>query len=95
MWNQLIMEAMGEFESKNPGVLELLQTVNADNAWDTEKYGEAAMVLVEPNAYLCRHDEDLELFYNKCESEGMGFIKGVVQNDLWNHVIDLVNETGY
>jgi len=98
MWNQLLMEAMGEFESKNPGVLELLQTINAETAWDTHGFSDAAAAIVEPDAYLCRQDvdhESLEIFHEKCEKEGMNFIKGIVQNDLWNHVIDIVEETGY
>jgi hypothetical protein len=96
MWNQIIMEAMSEFEYKNPGVLEDLQSVTPDNAWDHPKFGVAASVVVEPDNILQRNcDDDLELFHAKCENEGMGFIKGVVQNDLWNHIIETVDKTGY
>ena len=78
MWTQIIMEAMSEFEYKNPGVLEDLQSVTEDNAWDHPKFGEAASVIVEPDNILQRDcDDDLELFHEKQENEGMGFIKGV------------------
>jgi hypothetical protein len=93
-WTQIVMEAMSEFECKNPGALEELQSITEDNAWDHEKFRDAAAVIVEPDAYLCR-EEDMELFYEKSENEGSGFIKGVVQNQLWNHVIDTVDKTGY
>ena len=94
MWNQLVMEAMGNFESNNPGILEELQGITEETAWDHPKFSDASAVIVEPNAYLCR-DVEMEFFYNKCENEGMQFIKGVVQNPLWNHIIDTVELTGY
>jgi len=96
MWAQILMEAMSEFEYKNPGVLEDLQSVTPCIAWDHPKFAEAAMAVVEPDATLIRDcGDDLEFFHAKCENEGMGFIKGVVQNDLWNHIIETVNKTGY
>tara|TARA_R110001592_G_scaffold163916_1_gene397909 strand:- start:798 stop:1091 length:294 start_codon:yes stop_codon:yes gene_type:complete len=97
MWNQLVMEAMGNFEYKNPGALEELKLENEDNIENHPKWRDAAAVVVEPDAYLGRRDgiKDMDVFYDKCDTEGMAFIKGVVQNPLWNHIIDTVEITGY
>tara|TARA_B100000497_G_scaffold12771_1_gene14586 strand:+ start:1070 stop:1369 length:300 start_codon:yes stop_codon:yes gene_type:complete len=96
-WTDIILEAMGEFEYENPGVLGELKLKNEDNIEDHPKWRDASAVVVEPDAYLGRHNDikDMDLFYDKCDTEGMAFIKGVVQNPLWNHIIDTVEITGY
>ena len=96
-YTEIILEAMGDFEYKNPDALGELKLKNEDNIENHPKWRDAAAVIVEPDAYLGRRDgiKDMDLFYDKCDTEGMGFIKGVIQNSQWNHIIDIVEITGY
>jgi hypothetical protein len=101
MWNQILIEAISEFTYKNPGALDKLQSITPDEAWSgphADIYRDAAMVIVEPEAYLGRSDINLEDYHNMCDNS-MDFIKGAIgcvdDSDKWNKVIDLVSETGY
>jgi hypothetical protein len=46
-----------------------------------------------------QNKEELDFYYEKCESEGMGFIKGGIacmdNHEAWHHIIDLVDAYGY
>ena len=72
--------------------------------WSEEEwklYNEAACVLVEPNAYIGRYDadEEMEYYYNQCDQNGFGFVKGqidpVENSENWRKVCDLVETMGY
>lgn len=107
MWNQILIEAIGEFTYKFPGALEKLKTITPDEAWEgpnAELFRNAACVLVEPEAFLGSNRDneslarEMEAYHEKCEN-GMGFVKGAIDcvddSEIWNHLIDVVEETGY
>lgn len=107
-WINILSEAMSDFEYQNPGFEEKLKGLTEDNMWEEEHphsklFRDAACVVVEPNAYLGRQDEEtdnaMEIYYEKCEESNMQFAKGAIDNrdnsEIWKHVIDVVAETGY
>lgn len=104
MWNQILFEAIGDYNYKNPGALDKVVDLDPEKEWSKEEwelYNEAACVLVEPNAYIGRHDadEEMEYYYNQCDRNGFGFIKGqidpVENSERWKKVCDLVEQMGY
>ena len=104
MWNQILFEAIGDYNYKNPGQLEKVVNLDTEKEWSEEEwklYNEAACVLVEPNAYIGRYDadEEMEYYYNQCDQNGFGFVKGqidqVEDSERWRKVCDLVEQMGY
>ena len=104
MWNQILFEAIGEYNWKNPGKLDKVVNLNPTEEWSDEEwklYNEAACVIVEPNTYIGRYDadEEMEYYYNKCDRNGFGFVKGqidqVENSERWKKVCDLVEQMGY
>jgi hypothetical protein len=105
MWNQILFEAISEYNYKNPGTLNKVVNLNPTEEWSDEEwklYNEAAQVLVEPNAYIGRYDADdkeMEYYYNQCDRNGFGFVKGqidqVENSERWKKVCDLVERMGY
>jgi len=103
MWNQKLFEAISDYNYKNPGKLQQVASLNPEQEWSDEQwklYNDAACVIVEPNAFLGEYpDEDMELYYDKCDMEGFGFVKGqidsVENSETWKKVIDLVESMGY
>ena len=104
MWNQILFEAIGDYNYKNPGQLDKVVNLDPEKEWSEEEwklYNEAACVLVEPNAYIGRYDadEEMEYYYNQCDQNGFGFVKGqidqVENSERWKKVCDLVEEMGY
>ena len=104
MWNQILFEAIGDYNYKNPGKLNEVVKLNPEQDWSEEEwelYNEAAQVLVEPNAYIGRYnaDEEMEYYYNQCDQNGFGFVKGqidpVENSENWKKVCDLVEVMGY
>jgi hypothetical protein len=104
MWNQILFEAIGEYNYKNPGKLNQVANLNPNEEWSEAEWGlynEAACVIVEPNAYIARYheDEEMEYYYNESEKNGFGFVKGqldqVEDSENWRKVCDLVEEMGY
>ena len=104
MWNQILFEAIGDYNYKNPGQLNEVVKLNPEQDWseaEWELYNEAACVLVEPNAYIGRYDadEEMEYYYNQCDQNGFGFVKGqidpVENSENWRKVCDLVEAMGY
>ena len=104
MWNQILFEAISEYNYKNPGKLNQVANLNPNEEWSDAEWGlynEAACVIVEPNAYISRYheDEEMEYYYNESEKNGFGFVKGqldsVEDSENWRKVCDLVEEMGY
>jgi hypothetical protein len=104
MWNQILFEAISEYNWKNPGKLDKVVTLDREKEWSDEEwelYNEAACVIVEPNAYIGRYDadEEMEYYYNQCEENGFGFVKGQIDqvdnSENWRKVCDLVEWMGY
>jgi len=104
MWNQILFEAIGDYNWKNPGQLDKVVNLDPEKEWSEEEwklYNEAACVLVEPNAYIGRYDadEEMEYYYNQCDQNGFGFVKGqidpVENSENWKKVCDLVEQMGY
>ena len=105
MWNQILFEAISEYNYKNPGTLNKVVNLNPTEEWSDEEwklYNEAAQVLVEPNAYIGRYDADdkeMEYYYNQCDRNGFGFVKGQIEqvenSERWKKVCDLVERMGY
>ena len=104
MWNQILFEAIGDYNYKNPGQLDKVVNLDPEKEWSEEEwklYNEAACVLVEPNAYIGRYDadEEMEYYYNQCDRNGFGFVKGqidpVENSENWKKVCDLVEAMGY
>ena len=104
MWNQILFEAISNYNYKNPGKLNEVVKLNPEQDWSEEEwelYNEAAQVLVEPNAYIGRYnaDEEMEYYYNQCDQNGFGFVKGqidpVENSENWKKVCDLVEVMGY
>lgn len=104
MWNQILFEAIGDYNYKNLGKLQEVASLNPEQEWSDEQwklYNDAACVIVEPNAYIARYDadEEMEYYYNQCETTGFGFVKGqidsVENSETWKKVIDLVESIGY
>ena len=104
MWNQILFEAISNYNYKNPGKLNEVVKLNPEQDWSEEEwelYNEAAQVLVEPNAYIGRYnaDEEMEYYYNQCDQKGFGFVKGqidpVENSERWKKVCDLVEQMGY
>ena len=105
MWNQILFEAISEYNYKNPGTLNKVVNLNVNEEWSEEEwklYNEAAQVLVEPDAYIGRYDADdkeMEYYYNQCDRNGFGFVKGqidqVENSERWKKVCDLVERMGY
>ena len=104
MWNQILFEAIGDYNYKNPGQLDKVVNLDPEKEWSEEEwklYNEAACVLVEPNAYIGRYnaDEEMEYYYNQCDQNGFGFVKGqidpVENSENWKKVCDLVEAMGY
>ena len=103
MWVQKLFEAISEYEMKNPGKLEKVVLLDPTKDWSDEEwklYNDAACVIVEPNAFLGEYpDEDMEVYYEKCEMNGFEFVKGQIDptnnSELWKKVIDLVDQMGY
>ncbi len=104
MWNQILFEAISDYNYKNPGALNKVVNLNVNEEWSEEEwklYNEAAQVLVEPNAYIGRYDadEEMEYYYNQCDRNGFGFVKGqidqVENSESWRKVCDLVETMGY
>lgn len=72
-----------------------------------ELYNAAASVIVEPEVWMDIVNEKerekireiSDEYYEKCENDGMSWIKGMIAHwedfELWCHVIDLVEENGY
>ena len=104
MWNQILFEAIGDYNWKNPGQLDKVVNLDPEKEWSEAEwklYNEAACVLVEPNAYIARYDadEEMEYYYNQCDQNGFGFVKGqidpVENSEMWKKVCDLVEAMGY
>lgn len=104
MWNQILFEAIGDYNWKNPGQLDKVVNLDPEKEWSEAEwklYNEAACVLVEPNAYIGRYDadEEMEYYYNQCDQNGFGFVKGqidpVENSEEWKKVCDLVEQMGY
>ena len=104
MWNQILFEAISNYNYKNPGKLNEVVKLNPEQDWSEEEwelYNEAACALVEPNAYIGRYnaDEEMEYYYNQCDQNGFGFVKGqidpVENSERWKKVCDLVEQMGY
>ena len=103
MWNQILFEAIGDYNYKNPGQLDKVVNLDPEKEWSEEEwklYNEAACVIVEPNAYIGRYaDEEMEYYYNQCDQNGFGFVKGqidpVENSENWKKVCDLVEAMGY
>jgi len=104
MWNQILFEAIGDYNYKNPGQLDKVVNLDPEKEWSEAEwklYNEAACVLVEPNAYIARYDadEEMEYYYNQCDQNGFGFVKGqidpVENSKEWKKVCDLVEAMGY
>lgn len=103
-WVNALTNAISEFESRaSENDILRLMSMNASNAWSEENeelFRRAAGVIVEPYSY-CNIDDDkseMDWYFNRCEKEGFDFIKSIElghSSELWNHIINLVSETGY
>jgi len=103
-WKDYLYEAAGKFERNNPDGLDKLSVASSENLDDLGEdlmnlYNEAAMVIVEPNVYVDKHEANLEEYYEMQEKNDLTFVKNALKegdfDERWNHVINLVQDYGY
>jgi hypothetical protein len=102
-WINSVHNAISEVEINHPGLAARVAALPTDSdSWsdgDWNDYNEAAGAIVEPFNFPGGSSDEEEFYYEKGESEGFGFVNGVIDQvedpGTWGAIIDLVNEIGY
>jgi hypothetical protein len=98
MWLQSVYNAISEVELRNPGVANRVAGFDPNSEWSEEQWSEynlVAAAIVEPFVFPEGESEDEEFYYERCERDGFGMVKGNLDQEEWKKICDLIEIVGY